>query len=176
MMPGMSGFELCRKLRDVVDCPIVFLSARHAVSDRIEGLAIGGDDYLVKPFSIDELLARLQAHLRREQRGAQGKYDNRMLRFGELTISLQSYSMYYRGTPVKLTAREFEIVQLLVLRPGQVFSREQIYESVWGVDAVGDSSTITEHIKKIRAKMGEAGVAEDYISTVWGVGYRWDRR
>lgn len=173
MMPGMNGLEVCRAIRDTVGCPIIFLSARHTEADRIQGLAAGGDDYLVKPFSMSELKARLAAHLRREQR-KQSSSQQAILHYGDLTINLNSYELYDLNQPIQLTSREFQIVQLLALHPGQVFSREQIYEKIWGLDAGGDSATVTEHIKKIRAKLAKYSPNDHYITTVWGVGYKWD--
>lgn len=175
MMPGLDGLKVCRAIRDVVSCPILFLSAKHTETDRIKGLAAGGDDYLVKPFSIHELKARLAAHLRREQRAA-NKQHQAVLHYGDLAIDLKSYRLFYREHPVPLTSREFEIVQLLALHPGQVFSREQIYEKIWGFDATGDAATVTEHVKKIRAKLKSFSEQANTIVTVWGVGYKWEQR
>lgn len=174
MMPGPDGFEVCRMIRDYVTCPIIFLSARQNEVDRIKGLAIGGDDYVVKPFSLRELKARIQAHLRRERRATTGSHRVR-LRFGELTVDLKGREVLFRDQPVPLTKREFDIIELLALHPGQVFSKEQMYEKIWGYDATGDTTNITEHVKKIRAKLSTVDPIRDYISTVWGVGYKWER-
>ncbi|CEH27863.1 chemotaxis protein CheY [Aneurinibacillus migulanus] len=174
MMPGPDGFEVCRAVREVVDCPIIFLSARYAETDRIQGLAVGGDDYIVKPFSIRELKARLAAHLRREQR-AGAKASLAVLHYGDISVDLNSYRLLYRGQSVPVTVREFEIVQLLALHPDRVFSREQIYEKVWGYDAEGSSQTVTEHVKNIRAKLASYHSECNPIATVWGIGYKWVR-
>lgn len=171
MMPELDGFKLCPKLRERVNCPILFLSARQSETDRIRGLAVGGDDYLIKPFSIRELKARIHAHLRREKRHSQRQ--ETILRFGELRIDLTGYQVYVGDQEVSLTRREFEILEFLALHPGQVFSREQIYEKVWGYDAVGDYTTVTEHIKKIRFKLYAVDPDTEYIATVWGIGYKW---
>ena len=173
MMPGMNGFELCELIRKKISCPIIFLSARDREEDRIKGLLVGGDDYLVKPFSLKELHARIIAHLRREQRN--DTVVKKHIYFGQLMIDLDGHEVYIQDKKIPFTAREFQIIELLSLHPGQVFSREQIYEKLWGFDAFGDSSTVTEHIKKIRRKLNERDVAESYISTVWGVGYKWNR-
>ena len=173
MMPGMNGFELCELIRKKISCPIIFLSARDREEDRIKGLLVGGDDYLVKPFSLKELHARIIAHLRREQRN--DTVVKKHIYFGQLMIDLDGHEVYIQDKKVPFTAREFQIIELLSLHPGQVFSSEQIYEKLWGFDAFGDSSTVTEHIKKIRRKLNERDVAESYISTVWGVGYKWNR-
>lgn len=174
MMPGLDGFEVCRAVREMVSCPIIFLSARYAESDRIQGLAVGGDDYIVKPFSMRELKARLAAHLRREQR-AGAKASLAVLHYGDISVDLNSYRLLYRGQSVPVTVREFEIVQLLALHPDRVFSREQIYEKVWGYDAEGNSQTVTEHVKNIRAKLASYNSKCNPIATVWGIGYKWVR-
>ncbi|SDY02668.1 DNA-binding response regulator, OmpR family, contains REC and winged-helix (wHTH) domain [Evansella caseinilytica] len=173
MMPGMDGWEVCRAIRGIVSCPILFLSARQSEEDRIKGLMVGGDDYMLKPFSVKEMKARIRAHLRREQRNSTGKI-RPLIHYGELTLDAGSYQLYIREHLVPLTVREFEIVQFLLIHPNQVFTREQIYEKVWGFDAEGDSATVTEHIKKIRTKLGELTPDKTYIATVWGVGYKWD--
>jgi len=174
MMPGIDGFEVCRKIRDEVLCPILFLSAKQSEMDKIKGLALGGDDYVAKPFSLKELLARIDAHLRREKRSVLRKDPGQegWLRFGRLTIDLKSRQAKMDGRPVSFTRKEFDILEFLSLHPGQVFSKEQIYEKVWGYDAEGDSATVTEHVKKIRAKLSRYDPDTAYISTVWGIGYR----
>ncbi|MCX7569343.1 response regulator transcription factor [Tumebacillus sp. DT12] len=173
MMPGKDGYEVCQAIRERVACPILFLSARQSETDRVKGLALGGDDYIGKPFSLVELKARIAAHLRREKRG-QGA-ERTVLRYGGLEIDVQGHAVRLQGREVVLTAREFAIVELLALHPGQVFSKEDIYDRVWGLDAVGDASTVTEHVKKIRAKLGAVDPAAAFVATVWGVGYRWER-
>ena len=177
MMPGMDGFEVCRAIRDEVACPILFLSAKQSEADRVRGLTLGGDDYIVKPFGLRELLARIDANLRREKRTrSTGDDGNRSwLQFGKLGIDLKGRALRIGGSPIELTRREYDIVELLALHRGQVFSREQIYEKIWGYDAEGDSSTVVEHVKKIRAKFLEADPDTEYIPTVWGIGYKWNR-
>ncbi len=168
-MPGLDGLSVCRQLRDHLNCPILFLTARIEQSDKIVGFAAGADDYIVKPFDLDELAARVQAHLRREQR-RQGKASVRF--FGDLTIDYNAREVTVQGQNVPLSKREFEIVALLSLHPGQVFDLEHIYEAVWGIDGAGNSDTIMEHIRKIRAKLA-ACTMHSYIETVWGCGYKW---
>lgn len=168
-MPRLDGLSVCRQLRDHLNCPILFLTARIEQSDKIVGFAAGADDYIVKPFDLDELAARVQAHLRREQR-RQGKASVRF--FGDLTIDYNAREVTVQGQNVPLSKREFEIVALLSLHPGQVFDREHIYEAVWGIDGAGNSDTIMEHIRKIRAKLA-ACTMHSYIETVWGCGYKW---
>ncbi|MCS1350675.1 response regulator transcription factor [Mechercharimyces sp. CAU 1602] len=176
MMPGIDGFEVCRTIRDTIFCPILFLSAKQAETDRILGLATGADDFITKPFSIKELKARINAHLRREQRAATKQSQRTVLRYGPLTIDLTGYHLHVFGQLIHLTSREFQIIQFLALHPKQVFSREQIYEKVWGYDGNGDSSTVTEHVKKIRAKLAARDPQGAYITTVWGVGYKWEQK
>ena len=161
-MPRLDGLSVCRQLRDHLNCPILFLTARIEQSDKIVGFAAGADDYIVKPFDLDELAARVQAHLRREQR-RQGKASVRF--FGDLTIDYNAREVTVQGQNVPLSKREFEIVALLSLHPGQVFDREHIYEAVWGIDGAGNSDTIMEHIRKIRAKLA-ACTMHSYIETV----------
>ncbi|MGG4034691.1 response regulator transcription factor [Paenibacillus cisolokensis] len=182
MMPGRDGFDVCRAIRDTVACPILFVSARQSENDRVKGFSMGGDDYIVKPFGLRELLARIEANLRREERARQNigadvgdKAAQPLLRWGNMELDLKGMSVTVCGKPVALTRKEYEIVELLALHAGQVFSREQIYERIWGWDAEGDSSTIVEHIKKIRAKLAAADLSGDYIQTVWGIGYKWKK-
>ncbi|KOR90526.1 response regulator transcription factor [Paenibacillus solani] len=173
MMPEMNGIEVCEQLRETTQCPIVFLSACQSEVDRIRGLAAGGDDYLLKPFSLAELKARIHAHLRREQRIYMQKVQG-VLRFPSLTIDCKGHTVNCNGHDISLTNKEYRIVELLAMHQGQVFSREQIYEKLWGFDAEGDDSTITEHIKKVRAKLAAYAQDRTYIQTVWGIGYKWD--
>lgn len=172
MMPGTDGFQFCKQVRDAVSCPIVFVSARVSEADRIYGLAAGGDDYLVKPFSLRELMARIEAHLRRERRSSQRK-ERGLLTYGPFTVNIGGHELSCHGKALALTSREFAIVELLAMHPGQVFAREHIYEQVWGLDAVGDDATVTEHVKNIRAKMTAAEPGYRWIETVWGIGYKW---
>lgn len=174
MMPGKDGYEVCQAIREAVTCPIVFLSARQTENDRIKGLAIGGDDYITKPFSLKELKMRIQAHLRREKRAV--SLNNRaLLRYRDVAIDLKGHEVFFKGQSIAFTKREFEIIEFLALHPGMIFSKDQIYEKVWGYDAMGDSAGVAEHVKKIRFKLSEADPQSEYIATVWGVGYKWER-
>lgn len=166
MMPGIDGFCLCRKIRDQVDCPILFVTAKTEEADLIKGLGIGADDYIRKPFGIGELRARVAAHLRRE-----GREKKHRLTLGELDFSLESRQVFCQGEEIPLTKSEYAICEYLALNRGQVFSKERIYEHVFGYDGESDSSAITEHIKNIRAKLLKAGAAP--VETVWGIGYKW---
>ena len=176
MMPGMDGFEVCRAIRDDVLCPVIFLSARQSETDKIRGLTLGGDDYITKPFGLHELLAKIEANLRRERRSQYLNAENKRskLYFEKLCLDMRERTVRVDGKDIDLTKREYDIVELLALHAGQVFSREQIYEKVWGYDSEGNSSTVVERIKKIRAKFS-AAADKEYISTVWGIGYKWNK-
>lgn len=168
-MPDVDGLEVCARIRDFVSCPILFLTARIEDSDKIKGFGIGADDYIVKPFSIDELGARVAAHMRRERRqsgSAKVRFDDK------LAIDYSGKSLYYNGERISLAKKEFGIIELLSQHIGQVFSKERIYELVWGYDSEGDSSVVAEHIRRIRTKFADAGM-KPFIETVWGVGYKW---
>ena len=166
MMPGMDGFSLCRELRDRVDCPILFLTAKSEESDLMKGLGAGGDDYITKPFGIGDLRARVAAHLRREKRERK-----HFLEAGEVRFQIQAKKMFYQETEIPMTKSEYAICEYLAVNSGQVFSKERIYEAVYGYDGESDVSTITEHVKNIRAKCKKYGL--EPIETVWGIGYRW---
>ena len=177
MMPGTDGFEVCRAIRDEVLCPIIFLSARQSETDKVRGLTLGGDDYVTKPFGLRELMARIDANLRREKRSQyiNAEHKRSKLYFGTLCLYLKERAVKIEGSRIDLTRREYDIVELLALHAGQVFSREQIYEKVWGYDSEGDSATVVERIKNIRAKFAAVTPGREYISTVWGIGYKWNK-
>ncbi|MEG1813626.1 MAG: response regulator transcription factor [Clostridia bacterium] len=170
-MPGLDGLEVCKRIRDYVPCPILFLTARIEDADKVKGFAVGGDDYIVKPFSLAELNARVLAHLRRENRHqhkAQIKFS------GELTVDYSQRCLYGRNEKIPLAKKEFEIVELLSQNIGQVFDKERIYERIWGIDGAGDSSVVAEHIRRVRAKIAPY-TDRTYIETVWGCGYKWSK-
>lgn len=166
MMPGIDGFRLCRRIRDQVDCPILFLTARTAEKDLMEGLGIGGDDYITKPFGIGELRARVAAHIRRENREKK-----HAVCIGEVRFSLQEKRIYCQDREIGFTKAEYAICEFLALNRGQVFSKERILEHMFGFDGESSDSAITEHVKNIRAKFQKFGI--NPIETVWGIGYRW---
>ena len=168
-MPLLDGFEVCERIRAHVSFPILFMTAKVEESDRIKGLMSGGDDYILKPFSIDELGARVEAHLRRESRK---KTEGTVKIFDHLAIHYEEKSVYYGEMTVPFTKTEYNIVEILSLNPGQVFSKEQLYEKVRGFDGAADSNIVTEHIRRVRGKIGKH-TDRIYIETVWGVGYRW---
>ena len=165
-MPGSTGLEICERIRDHISCPILFLTARIEDTDKVKGFAAGGDDYIVKPFSLMELEARVSAHLRREtRRGFEAQ-----IRFsGELTIER---CLFFANKRLGLAKKEFDIVELLSQNPGQVFDKERIYERIWGYDSDGDSNVVAEHIRRIRTKIA-VYTNRVYIETVWGCGYKW---
>lgn len=166
MMPGEDGFSLCSRIRNQVDCPILFLTAKAEEAALLQGLGLGADDYMKKPFSIAELRARVNAHLRREAR-----QPTCALSRGGVRFDMQAKAAVAGGHTLSLTKGEYAICEFLALHAGQVFTREQIYEVVFGYDAEGDSSAIAEHIKNIRAKLRAEALSP--IETVWGVGYKW---
>lgn len=166
MMPQIDGFTLCSKIRMNVDCPILFLTAKTMESDVIKGLSLGGDDYITKPFGVMELRARIAAHLRRENREKQNAFSISGLRF-----LLSSKEIYFKNNLIKFTKSEYEICEYLALNHGQVFSKEKIYEVIYGFDKKSDTFVITEHIKNIRAKLQKYKIKP--IETVWGIGYKW---
>lgn len=167
-MPGTNGLELCKSIRNQVACPIIFVTARILEQDKINGLQYGGDDYVTKPFSLNELSARIAAHLRRDERN---RKNPDIVAINDLIVNMSERTVLYGDTPISFSRREFELIEFFVTNPNQVFDRERIYEAVWGYDAEGDSSTVKEHIRKIRAKLNEI-TGHEYIETVWGVGYK----
>ena len=165
-MPDVDGLEVCARIRDFVRCPILFLTARVEDSDKIKGFGMGGDDYVVKPFSLDELGARVAAHIRRERR----RGETPKVRFDDkLSIDYTERRLYFDSEEISLAKKEFDIIELLSSHPGQIFSKERIYELVWGYDSEGESSVVAEHIRRIRAKLAARGT-KSYVETVWGVG------
>ena len=168
-MPGMNGLELCKNIRNHVTCPILFVTARITEQDKINGFQYGGDDYITKPFSLNELTARVAAHLRRDER-SKSKTD--ILTSNDLIVNLSERTVFYNGAEISFSKREFDLIEFLITNANQVFDRERIYERVWGYDAEGDSGVVKEHIRKIRSKLQQV-TGNDYIETVWGVGYRW---
>ncbi|MBQ5952606.1 MAG: response regulator transcription factor [Eubacterium sp.] len=169
-IPKMDGLEVCKRIRQHVSCPILFLTAYTEDADKIRGFSAGGDDYITKPFSLDELGARISAHLRRELR----QQKKTALRFSnDLTLDYSSRAVFYQEKQIPLSKKEFDIVELLSLNAGIVFDKERIYERLWGYDSDGNSMTVVEHIRKIRSKFAEAGCGS-FIKTIWGSGYKWE--
>lgn len=170
MLPGLDGFEVLRRARTFSDAYVIMLTARAEEIDRIVGLSVGADDYLVKPFSLRELVARIQALLRRP-RGATGAGDEPW-RAGELAVDPRRRSVLLRGAPVLLTVIEFDMLASLIREPGVVFTRQQLLDRAWGVDFVGDEHVVDVHLANLRRKLGDDPTRPDFIETVRGVGYR----
>ena len=170
MMENFDGYEFCITIRPLVSCPILFLTAKITEEERVRGLQIGGDDYITKPFSLEELSARVAAHLRRESRS---NARNSLLVMGKLILNLSEKTAVFDGQTIAFSRKQFEILCFLAENAKQVFDKEQIYEAVWGLDGDGDSNAVKEHIRKIRMKLRET-TGQDYIETVWGMGYKWN--
>ena len=166
MMPGLTGVELCRRLRSTgIKIPVILLTAKDEVGDRVTGLDAGADDYLVKPFSIEELLARIRAHLRRTQ-----ETDTDLLQFEDLSLNRRTREVHRGQRSIDLTAKEFDLLQYLMSHPRQVFTREQILENIWGYDFLGDSNIIEVYVRYLRLKL-EQESEKRLIHTARGVGY-----
>lgn len=171
MLPGVNGFEICKTIRTEKDLPILMVSAKKEDVDKIRGFGLGADDYIVKPFSPSELVARVKAHLSRYER-LKGKENQNDIIIRGLRIDQGSRRVYVNEQEVTITAKEFELLKFLALHPDQVFSKEQLFERLWGFESLGDISTVTVHIRKIREKIEMDPSNPQYIETVWGAGYR----
>lgn len=170
MMPGEDGFQICRKIRPLIDIPIIFMTAKSDENSIIKGLSIGGDDYIVKPFSIHEVNARIESHLRREARPKRGVES--VFIDGDILIDLGAKKVIIQGEEVSFTKTQYNIFELLALHKGKTFSKEDIYESVYPMESDSQISTVVEHIRVIRKKLTQFNLAP--INTVWGVGYIWE--
>lgn len=170
-MPGLDGIEVCKKIRDYVSCPIIFLTAKVEEDERVLGLLSGGDDYVLKPFSLKELDARIIAHLKREERVPK-KTEKRF--YGELVIDYAHKTVKIHGQTLELTKLEYEIIDFLSMNQQIIFDKERIYEKICGYDADGESRVVTELIRRIRNKIKKYTETE-YIETVWGMGYKWTK-
>jgi DNA-binding response OmpR family regulator len=172
MLPGVDGLEVCRTIRADSKVPIIILSAKDEESDKILGLGLGADDYVAKPFSPRELVARVQAVLRRTRSAPPEAGDQ--LRYGGLKINPKARAVEIGDRAVDLTAKEFDLLYFLARHPGQVFSREQLLDQVWDYRFIGDASTVTVHVRRLREKVEADPVRPRYVKTVWGVGYKFD--
>ena len=172
MLPDINGLEVARQLRAESAVPIIFLSARGEETDKILGLGLGADDYVVKPFSPKELVARIAAVLRRTAAGGPRPGDDRVLHYGALRIDPLGRTVKRAGESLELTAREFDLLAFLARHPGQVFTRQQLLDQVWDFEFYGDPSTVTVHIRRLRSKIEPEPARPRFIETVWGVGYR----
>lgn len=176
MLPGCSGYDVCRLIRDRIDVPILMVTARTESVDKIRGLGLGADDYIAKPFDPAELVARVKAHLSRYARltgGGQGEPE--VLDLGRVQILPRSWRVLKDGQEVKMPNREFALLKFLAEHPNTVFSKEKLFETIWGYEYVGDSATVTVHIGRIRDKVEDDPAHPKLIETVWGAGYRLSR-
>ena len=176
MLPGCSGYDVCRLIRDRIDVPILMVTARTESVDKIRGLGLGADDYIAKPFDPAELVARVKAHLSRYARltgGGQGEPE--VLDLGRVQILPRSWRVLKDGQEVKMPNREFALLKFLAEHPNTVFSKEKLFETIWGCEYMGDSATVTVHIGRIRDKVEDDPARPSLIETVWGAGYRLNR-
>ena len=178
MLPGCDGYEVCRRIRDRVDVPILMVTARTESVDKIRGLGLGADDYIAKPFDPAELVARVKAHLSRYARltgGGEGSPAQEVITIGDVEIFPRSWKVCKGGRELKMPNREFTLLKFLAENPNIVFSKEQLFEKIWGYDYVGDSATVTVHVGRIRDKIEDDPAHPKIIETVWGAGYRLNR-
>ena len=172
MLPGRNGYDICREIRNKIDVPIIMVTAKTELADKIRGLGIGADDYIAKPFDPAELAARVKAHLNRYKRLKVSGKDSGVITVANLRILSQSWKVYKDEIEIKFPNREFELLLFLAENPDIVFSKEQIFEKIWGYDYVGDSATVTVHINRIREKIENDPSKPHIIETIWGAGYR----
>ena len=173
MLPGVDGFEICKRIRDVKDTPILMVSAKRDDIDKIRGLGLGADDYVTKPFSPSELVARVKAHLARYDRliGSQAQ-KNEIIQIRGLKIDRTARRVWVNGEEKQFTTKEFDLLTFLAMNPNHVFTKEELFRNIWDMESVGDIATVTVHIKKIREKIELDTSKPQYIETIWGVGYR----
>jgi DNA-binding response OmpR family regulator len=175
MLPGIDGYQVCREIRRSSNVPIIIISAKGEVFDKVLGLELGADDYIIKPFDAKELVARVKAVLRRYHAGTQmqePKTDDKCVNYPDLTINLTNYSVVYKGHTIDMPPKELELLYFLASSPNQVFTREQLLDHIWGYEYVGDTRTVDVHIKRIREKIKDH--PNWSLSTVWGIGYKFE--
>ena len=177
MLPGMDGYQVCREVRTKSQVPIIMLSAKGEVFDKVLGLELGADDYIVKPFDTKELVARVKANLRRCQQVVQETakpVDAKIVEYPDLTINQSNYSVLYQGRTVEMPPKELELLFFLASSPNQVFTREQLLDHIWGYEYIGDTRTVDVHIKRLREKLKDH---DDWrIATIWGIGYKFEAK
>lgn len=171
MLPKMDGFEVCKKIRGTKDIPVLLVSAKKDDSAKINGLGFGADDYIVKPFSPSELVARVKAHINRYQRLTNTTEPNLVI-YGDFKLNKDTGEVFLKDKEIVLTKKEFEVLYLLVTNPETIFSKNELFERVWGYDSLGDTSTLTVHINRLRDKLKATQPDTDFIKTIWGRGYR----
>lgn len=178
MLPGMDGYDVCREIRKSSNVPIIMLSAKGEVFDKVLGLKIGADDYMVKPFDSNELVARVQAILRRtavvspEPVSSESEQNEDMVSYPGLMVSVSSYTVIYNNRRIEMPPKELELLYFLASKPNQVFTREQLLDQIWGYDYIGDTRTVDVHIKRIREKISDGN--DWAVATVWGIGYKFE--
>ncbi len=177
MLPGRSGYDICKEIRDKLDIPILMVTARTESIDKIRGFGLGADDYILKPFDPAELVARVHANLRQYERLTKKKESNpkseqEEIRIKDLRILINSWKVYKGEKEIKFPNREFELLKFLAMNPNIVFSKEQLFEKIWGYDYIGDSATVMVHINRIREKIEDDSKNPKILETVWGAGYR----
>ncbi|ADU29023.1 response regulator transcription factor [Evansella cellulosilytica] len=172
LLPGMKGYEICQKIRMLSEAPIIFLSCKRDIRDKVKGLDAGADDYLTKPFDFTELEARIKANLRRSKMNANRNEPKRVFSCGNLEIDLDSYDVFNKGNKVSLYTKELQLLMLLVENKNHVFSAEKIYDQIWGIDHCGDLKTVMVHISNLRRKIEENPSKPKLIKTVRGFGYK----
>lgn len=173
MLPGMDGFDICKKIREFKNTPIIMVSAKKDDIDKIRGLGLGADDYMTKPFSPSELIARVKAHLARYERLVGGaKLTNEEVNIRGLKIDKSARRVFINGEERNFTSKEFDLLLFLAENPNRVFSKDELFNRIWDMESVGDIATVTVHIKKIREKIEFDSAKPQYIETIWGVGYR----
>ncbi len=173
MLPGVDGFEICRQIREVKNIPIIMVSAKKDDIDKIRGLGLGADDYMTKPFSPSELVARVKAHLNRYERLVSSNVkENSIIEIRGIKIDKTARRVWVNGEEKNFTSREFDLLTFLAENPNHVFTKDELFRKIWDMDSVGDIATVTVHIKKIREKIEVNSAKPQYIETIWGVGYR----
>lgn len=173
MLPGCDGFEICKAIREAKDIPVLMVSAKKDEVDKIRGLGLGADDYMTKPFSPSELVARVKAHLQRYERlVGSGVRENQVVETRGLRIDKTARRVFVNGEEKPFTTKEFDLLTYLAENPNRVFSKEELFRAIWDMDSIGDIATVTVHIKKVREKIEADTSNPQYIETIWGVGYR----
>ena len=174
VLPKKDGWQVCREIREVSDKPIIMISSKSETFDKVLGLELGADDYLVKPFDIKELSARVKAVLRRSRSSSSSKANNEVIKFENIEISLQEYKLKLRGKPIDIPPKELELLYFLAYNSNRVFTRDQLLDKVWGFDYLGDSRTVDVHVKRLREKLEGVSDNKWALKTVWGVGYKFE--
>ena len=173
MLPGVDGFEICKKIREEKDIPVIMVSAKKDDIDKIRGLGLGADDYMTKPFSPSELVARVKAHLARYERlVGSGIQENEIIEIRGIKIDKTARRVWVNGEEKAFTSKEFDLLTFLAQNPNHVFTKEELFIKIWDMESIGDIATVTVHIKKIREKIEFNTAKPQYIETIWGVGYR----